>query len=191
MSQEKKGYDFSQVSVLIVEDSPYMRTIIKIILAGLGFRNVREAADGVDAFRVLKGTPVDIVLVDWEMPMLNGVEFVRMVRTSDDSPNPYLPMIMVSGHSEMRRIVEARDSGVNEFIVKPLSAKMLYSRLVSVIENPRPFIRTKAFFGPDRRRKLPEGYKGQERREELLEKLKEFGKESLTQVEIDGVVYSG
>lgn len=186
---EKKGYDFSNVAVLIVEDSSYMRKIIKLILNGLGFRKVLEAEDGVEAFRLFRNQPIDMILIDWEMPILNGVEFIRMVRTSTDSPNPYVPMVMLSGHSEMQRIVEARDAGVNEFVVKPLSAQTLYARLVSVVERPRPFVRTKQFFGPDRRRRKPESFKGSERRAGMLEQLKELGSNALSQEDVDNVIY--
>jgi DNA-binding response OmpR family regulator len=74
------------------------------------------------------------------------------VRTAKDSPNPYVPIIMLSGFTEHRRITEARDAGINEFLAKPISAKSIYQRVATIIDNPRPFIRAKNFFGPDRRR---------------------------------------
>ena len=183
-----KGYDFSGVTVLVVDDSRYMRKIVRILLQGLGVRNVIEAEDGVDAFREFRTRSVDIILVDWEMPILDGIEFIRMVRSSSDSPNPFVSMIMLSGHSEFKRIVEARDAGVNEYVVKPLSAQTLYTRLVSIIEKPRPFVRTKQFFGPDRRRKISDKFGGNERRSEMVEKLKELGADALGQSDIDGIM---
>lgn len=74
------------------------------------------------------------------------------MRTAKDSPDPYVPIVMLTGHTEMIRVVVARDAGVTEFLAKPISAKGLLSRLISVIEQPRPFIRTKTYFGPDHRR---------------------------------------
>ena len=76
-----------------------------------------------------------------------------LFRSAADSTNPYVPIIMLTAYSEMNRIVEARDSGVNEFVVKPISVNTLFSRIQAVIEKPRPFIRNNNFFGPDRRRK--------------------------------------
>lgn len=185
----RRGYDFGNVTVLVADDSLYMRAIIKVILTGLGFVRIFEAEDGAEAFRVFRGSSVDVALIDWEMPILNGIEFVRMIRTSDESPNPFAPLIMVSGHSERRRVVEARDAGVNEFIVKPVSAQLVYSRLVSVIERPRPFIRVNHFFGPDRRRRRPDSFRGNERRQEILEQLEGFNAEALSQDDVDGVIY--
>jgi DNA-binding response OmpR family regulator len=88
---------------------------------------------------------------------------VRLVRTGKDSPNPFVPIIMLTGHTEMHRVIEARDAGVHEFLAKPISAKGLYSRVKSIIERPRPFIRAGLYFGPDRRRRQID-WKGPERR---------------------------
>jgi DNA-binding response OmpR family regulator len=88
---------------------------------------------------------------------------VRQVRTAEDSPNPFLPIIMMTGHTERHRIFRARDSGVTEFLAKPITAKQLLMRLTNIIENPRPFVRARGYFGPDRRRRS-EGYQGPERR---------------------------
>lgn len=93
----------------------------------------------------------------------DGLHLVKWVRTSPDSPDNFLPIIMVTGHTEKARITEARDAGINEFMAKPVSAKALYRRLVSVIEHPRQFVRTKTYFGPDRRRKV-EPFEGPDRR---------------------------
>ncbi|MBF0250914.1 MAG: response regulator [Alphaproteobacteria bacterium] len=186
-----QGYDFTKLSVLIVEDSVYMRKIVKMLLSGLGFRLVYEAEDGASALNLINTNPIDIVFLDWEMPILNGIEFVQTVRNAPDSMNPFVPIVMLSAHSEVKRIVQARDAGVNEFVVKPLSAQTLYTRLVSVIERPRPFVRTKSFFGPDRRRKMPESFFGTERRSDMLEQLKALGSMAMGQDEIDGVMAKG
>ncbi len=84
---------------------------------------------------------------------MDGLEFTVRVRLSEDSPNVFTPIIMVSGHIGRGRIVAARDAGVNEFVVKPISAKSLFDRIQAIIERPRPFVRLKSYFGPDRRRK--------------------------------------
>lgn len=87
-----------------------------------------------------------------------------MIRQPTTSVNPFVPIIMVSGHAERRRVIMARDAGVNEFLVKPISPKALYDRLLAVVAFPRPFIRTKTYFGPDRRRSAGSNYSGPERR---------------------------
>ena len=95
---------------------------------------------------------MDVAVVDYKMTPLNGVEFVRLVRNSPDSPDPFLPVIMLTGHADRRRIDEARDAGVTEFLVKPVTAKALIGRLQGLILTPRPFVKLDGYFGPDRRR---------------------------------------
>jgi DNA-binding response OmpR family regulator len=98
------------------------------------------------------------------MEPLDGIDFIKMVRTASDSPNPFVPTIMLTVHTEMNRVVETRDAVVHEFFAKPISAKALYSRIRSIIDRPRPFIRVGQYFGPDRRRRDNPGYRGAERR---------------------------
>ena len=146
-------YNLEKLGVLVVDDSQFMRNLVESILHALRVKNVYLSADAAEAFIALGHSQIDLVLVDWVMEPLDGLDFVRLVRTGRDSPNPYIPVIMLTGHTEAWRVRQARDVGVNEFMAKPLSAKGLYQRIISVIDNPRPFVRTKNFFGPDRRRK--------------------------------------
>ena len=156
-------YNFEKLHVLAVDDNRHMLTILKAILRGLGVRNVKLASDAVEAFKEMQHFPADLVFVDWMMMPLDGLDFVRLVRTAKDSANPYIPIIMMTGHSEMHRVIEARNAGANAFLVKPVSPKSLYGRLVEIVEVPRSFIRTNDYFGPDRRRRN-EDYKGFDRR---------------------------
>jgi len=157
--------EYGSLKILLVEDNQHMRAIVLAILKGSGMRDVREARDGAEALEILRQFPADIALVDFNMSPIDGVEFTRMLRNASDSSNPYLPVVMITGHSERSRVVEARDAGVNEFVVKPLTARALLSRLDSVIMRPRPYIRCLGgYFGPDRRRKGDDTYKGPYRR---------------------------
>lgn len=103
---------------LVVDDNKHMRALVKTILHSLGTKNVVEAADGADAFKELRHFPADIIICDWNMSPLDGLDFVRLVRTGKDSPNPFAAIIMLTGHTEMHRVVEARDAGVHEFLAK-------------------------------------------------------------------------
>ena len=94
----------------------------------------------------------------------DGLELAQMIRQPESKGNPYAPIIMLTGHSEKRRVTVARDAGVTEFLAKPISAKGLYQRILNVVANPRPFIKTKTYFGPDRRRNTNNAYIGPERR---------------------------
>jgi two-component system, chemotaxis family, chemotaxis protein CheY len=98
------------------------------------------------------------------MPIFDGLELVQMIRQPGANANPYIPIIMLTGHSEKHRVMRARDAGITEFLAKPISATALYERILNLIANPRPFIRTKTYFGPDRRRNVAASYIGPERR---------------------------
>jgi CheY-like chemotaxis protein len=134
--------------VLLVDDNPHMRAIVAMILKGLGMRDVRQARDGADGLEILRSWPADMAIVDFRMDPLDGAEFTRLVRNSPDSKNPYLPIIMMTGFADKPRVFEARDAGVSEFIVKPVTARSIIERLEAVILRPRPFVRTDDYFGP-------------------------------------------
>lgn len=161
------AYQFNKVRVLLVEDNPHMRKLLKALLEAIGVKDIVEAHDGGVAWMALKKEPADFALIDWEMYPVDGLELVRKIRTEADSPNPFLPIIMVTGHTERARVMKARDLGVTEFLAKPVSAQTLSQRIEELIERPRPYIRTREFFGPDRRRGRKGGaYIGPERREQ-------------------------
>lgn len=152
------------LNVLIVDDNQHMRAITAAILKSVGVRNLREAADGREALDLMREHPFDFAIVDFNMAPMDGIAFTRLVRTSPDSPNPYLPIIMMTGHSERSRVTEARDAGVTEFVAKPIAAKAVLDRIQAVILRPRPFVRTDSYFGPCRRRIVSDGYGGPFRR---------------------------
>lgn len=156
--------DFNRLRVLVVDDNVHMRRIIKTLLAGFGTRDIFEADEGGKGVELFTTHSPDIVITDWMMPGVDGVEFTRLLRQAPSSVNPYVPILMVTGYTERRTILNARDAGVTEILVKPLSAKALYQRILSIVISPRPFIRTRDYFGPDRRRTTNYGYKGPERR---------------------------
>ena len=137
------AYNLSHLKLLLVEDNPHMRTLIKEVLHAFGIRNIEQADDGAAAFERLKKYEADVVVIDWMMDRIDGIEFTQMVRMAPDSPNPFVPIIMLTGYTETQRVLEARDRGVTEFMAKPVSAKALYDRLVAVIERPRSFVRNK------------------------------------------------
>ncbi|WP_309628126.1 response regulator [Brevundimonas sp.] len=153
------------LNILLVDDNQHMRAITSAILQSAGIRNIREVSDGAMALDVVRDHEVDLAIVDFNMFPLDGVEFTRLVRNSLDSANPYLPIIMMTGHSEKHRVVEARDAGVTEFVVKPITAKAVFDRIQAVILRPRPFVKTQGYFGPDRRRTATAlNYRGPRRR---------------------------
>ncbi len=152
------------LQVLLVDDNQHMRAITSAILQSAGIRRIREVADGGAALDAMRDQAIDLAIVDFNMFPLDGVEFTRLVRNSPDSANLYLPIIMMTGHSEKSRVTEARDAGVTEFVVKPITAKAILERINAVIFRPRPFVKSEGYFGPDRRRTEARNYKGPFRR---------------------------
>jgi len=141
------------VTVLIVDDQEFIHSLVRQMLRVLGCTKMIHADNGDDAWQIVMNKPVDLVITDWYMEPVDGIELTDRIRNNKLCPNPYLPVIMMSGFAERARIYGARDSGINEFVVKPLSARALFGRIQNVIEHPRQFVRTQSFFGPDRRRR--------------------------------------
>ncbi len=155
---------FDLLKILLVDDNQHMRVLLVEVLRAIGVKDVFEAADGAEALKTLRTNSIDIVITDLAMQPLDGIDFVRLVRNSKDSPNPMVPVIMITGHSTLRRVAEARDVGVNEFLSKPVTARGVIERIGRVVDNPRSFVRTPDYFGPDRRRRDDPGYVGPRRR---------------------------
>jgi two-component system, chemotaxis family, chemotaxis protein CheY len=158
------GPNFDYLKALVVEDNMHMRTLLRSLLLALGMKSVYEAADGQTGFDELRSRKPDFVMTDLSMKPVDGIEFTRMVRMGQDSPNPYVPIIMVTGHTERLRVEAARDAGVTEFLAKPITAQNLLLRIAEIVERPRPFVRCDGYFGPDRRRRADEDYAGPWRR---------------------------
>ncbi len=107
-----------------------------------------EAVDGISALEKIREEAPDVILLDWEMPLLNGAELVRIVRSPGVFPTPDIPIIMLSGHGERWRILESIKIGVNEFLCKPVSARALFDRLISIVLKPRANVRVGRYYGP-------------------------------------------
>lgn len=157
------NYDLSHLNVMLVEKHGYMRRLLREVLHQLGIRDVRDCGNVEDAYEMFIERPADMVLSDWA-PGLNGLELLQKFRDSDSSPNPYVPVIIITANTELRHIYTARDTGMTEFLAKPISAARVYSRVCSVIEKRRMFISNRQFFGPDRRRLLRDSFGGENRR---------------------------
>ncbi len=158
------AYDFSEVSILIVEDNIPMLNLLRSLLETFGLKKLYVAKDGEEGFALFCKESPDMVITDWMMKPTDGITLSMRMRNDQLSPNQFVPIILMTGFSERRRVMQARDAGITEFLVKPFNARDLYKRIVQIIERPRQFIRAESFFGPDRRRKTSAEYKGQERR---------------------------
>mgnify|MGYP002620477049 FL=1 len=151
--------------VLVVDDNTHMASILRTVLNSFGIRHVDEVRGAVEALELIRTRPYDFVLLDYNMPILDGIEFTRLVRTGRDHNQQMIPIIMITGFTERSRVLAARDAGVTEVCVKPVTARDLWNRIAEVINAPRPFVRSKSFTGPDRRRHKDLEFSGQEKRQ--------------------------
>ena len=143
--------------ILVVDDNQYMRKTVRNLLVNCGIKDIYEASDGISALDTIRTVGPDVVILDWEMPLLSGAELVRIVRSPGVFPVPDVPIIMLSGHGERWRVVEAVKLGVNEYLVKPVSAKSIYDRLVSIVTQPRPLVQLGDYYGPEPRKLAGDG----------------------------------
>jgi CheY-like chemotaxis protein len=157
------GLNISKVKFLVVEDNPFMKDLLRQILRTLGVTQIVEASDGAEGFELYKQMSPDIVLLDWQMEPMDGLELTKLIRGTE-SNNRYVPIIMITAYSEIARVTLARDAGVNEILVKPIAATSLFQRIRATIERPRLFVEAESYFGPDRRRRQDPNYKGEDRR---------------------------
>jgi len=157
-------YRFDRLKLLVVDDNAHMRKLVFAILQAFGVLQIYEADSGERAWALLPTVNPDIIILDWVMDGMSGLDLTQMIRNDPASPNRFVPIIMLSGHTSVEQVLQARDAGITEFVAKPVSVKTMMQRLVSVIENPRPFVRAPNYFGPCRRRRQEE-YRGRERRE--------------------------
>lgn len=163
-NQTRKDLRLEELRVMLIDDNADMRRLVKSLLHAMSIRSVIECGDGGDALQELGTRKIDLIITDWAMEPIDGVEFVKLLRTAPDSPCPRVDVIMLTGNAELDQVIQARNAGVTEFLAKPISAEKLYTRVISVIKHPRPFIQSKGYTGPDRRRIYPGSYMGEERR---------------------------
>lgn len=157
-------YNFERMNVLVIDDNKHMRAIISTVLQGFGIRNIHNASDPASAFEDLRTRPTDLIICEYQLSPIDGLEFVKMVRTAEDSRDPLIPILMLTAHSELEHVMSARDAGITEFVTKPVSPSVLYKHIVMIVENPRQFVRSEKFFGPDRRRRSTSVPEGEDRR---------------------------
>ena len=158
----------AKAHLLVLDSDPSMVQMMKDILFTLGFRFVYDAKDGYTAHQVLQQQHCDLIISDADLRLANnyytkgiygpydpdsGPLFVKSVRYWDRCPCPFVPVIMMTGPTSIEAIHEARDAGVSEILMKPLSAKKLIDRLIKIIQEPRDFVTSPNYKGPCRRRR--------------------------------------
>lgn len=142
------------LKVLVVDDEHTMRKVTRSLLQAIGIKDIHEAPDGRRGLEEIAALAPDIVILDWEMPTLNGPDFMRYVRSPGHFPYPAVPVIMLTAYGERSRVVEAVQLGVNEYLLKPVSSTALLARIVSILIHPRPMVRRGDYYGPEPRPSL-------------------------------------
>ncbi len=140
------------LNILIVDDNAYMRRLTRTMLTNLGAKSVLEAPDGLAALEAIRTCDPDVMLLDWDMPVLNGIEVLRIVRSPGVFPRPNLPVIMLTTRAQRAQVNEALRAGANEFLLKPTSPKALCDRLLSIVYKPRPMVKLGTYYVPQPRR---------------------------------------
>ena len=139
---------FPDLAALVIDDSLYIRRIVRDMLMRVGIKRVLEAPDGAEALGVLAESKPDISIIDWDLSILSGEEFIRLARTPETSPSPTIPIILMLAQPRRNVVDRAVALGVNEVIAKPFSPKTLWSRLDEVINRPRPYAQVKSLLRP-------------------------------------------
>jgi CheY-like chemotaxis protein len=152
--------NLGELTFLIADPNTYSSAIAHSILRGFGANKVVEVRDARVAIQVLIEQKIDLLLCDPILPPIGGIEFIRTMRRNQNNPYRTLPVLIITGDTRFSTVKHARDSGANMVVAKPMSPSAIYERLAWVAFNPRRFIDTETYFGPDRRFKiegLPDG----------------------------------
>jgi len=137
------------LNILVVDDNAYMRRLTRLMLTNLGARSVLEATDGLAALEAIRTSDPDVMLLDWDMPVLNGIEVLRIVRSPGVFPRPNIPVVMLTTRAQRTQVNEALRAGANEFLLKPTSPKALCDRLISIVFKPRPMVKLGSYYVPE------------------------------------------
>jgi two-component system chemotaxis response regulator CheY len=144
---------------LVADPSSYLCMLIHSILRNFGATKVLDARDSLSVIQTLTGQRIDVLLCDFKLPPHGGLQITHAIRRNTDNENRTVPILMMTSDTREVAIKQARDAGANMVIAKPVSPKSLYDRLAWVAFQPRQFVDTEKYFGPDRRFKI-EGYPG-------------------------------
>ena len=152
----------SRIRVIVADDA-YMASLTAGMLRNLGVRSIAETNDIAGTWKALRNGPAGLLLIDDGLGPVDPLTLVRELRADSSAINRHIPVLMTFANAEKSRILAARDAGVTEFLKKPLSGNVIGLRLMQALENPRPFVESPVYAGPDRRRREA-GVKGPDRR---------------------------
>lgn len=141
------------IHILLADADPCLSHVTIYNLRAMGFSRITYARSRAEIERTLRTTPVHVLVTERTLPDIDGLDLVRRIRSGAIAPSRELPIVMLTGRGELPDVVEARDAGITEFVVKPFSTRILYSRIEQIVDHPRGFLIADSYTGPDRRRK--------------------------------------
>ena len=141
-----------RLNIVVADQNQHARKLTRMMLMNIGAKSIYEAADGVVALDIIRTANPDVAILDWEMPLVNGHDIIRIVRSPGVFPKPDLPMILLTASADRSRVNEAIRLGVHEFLCKPTSPGALRERLVSILVKPRPMVQIGKYYVPKLRR---------------------------------------
>jgi len=153
MAALQNSVDFSRSTILLVDDNDFFSKLIEVMLRALEVRTIITVNTADSAFEHTKKRHIDCMITDWSIDTLDGLALTKRIRTHKETLRPDMPIIVCSAHTELERVIAARDAGVTEFLAKPISAAHLYDKLAHALFSERLFISEGAYVGPDRRRR--------------------------------------
>lgn len=171
--------NFRNVSILLVDSDTILADVVVHMLRAMGFNHVKHVKTASEAVRMMHTQPVSFVITEWDLKDQSGIALVRYLRTSPESPNRSIPIVMLTGRGEQPDVEKARDTGITEFVIKPFSASTLFARIDQIIDHPRSFVLSQGYVGPERRRRgnPPEGV-GERRSQKpvIVTNMRDFNK---------------
>jgi len=154
MASKQVEQALESIAVLIVDGNAFTRRLTRTMLVNLGLKTIHEASDGVSGIDAIQNASPDVMILDWDTPILNGREVMRIVRAPGVFPKAGLPIIMLTDRGLQSRVTLAIRLGAHEVLVKPLSPKILEERLLGILLKPRPMVRAGKFYIPMPRREI-------------------------------------
>lgn len=160
-------FNLSDAVTMVVDDSPFAMELTTNALLGFGIKTRYVCRDAAEAMEILSEFVVDLIIIDSDMPGMDGFDLTRWIRRSAKDPSNFAPVLMTAGHVRRRQLEKARDCGVNFLITKPFSAVTLLERVLWVARDQRPFLTVGDYFGPDRRFRPAKPRDVNERRDDM------------------------
>lgn len=143
-------YDLKRLNAVVIDDSPFMLRLLKMILKSMGMNDVLCFRDPTTALYEIKARQPHLVITDMLMPRLDGARLTRLMR-EESAPVCFTPVLVLSGFTDKAHVLQASNAGAHYVLTKPISVEALHRRVVNLIEDRRPFVRTPAYIGPERR----------------------------------------